>query len=545
MAGQVLLLFAVILGIALGWVLGLNRATKEAEQGEAEGQIKLGLSEARVHQLEEEQQRSVETIERLKKQSDEVRGARDQANQDSARLEERASRVPTLEGRITELETALAQAQRLEANLRQELGQVSAELKGEKASLSVASDNLSKEKSRREKADESLASLNTALAELTVRYEGERTQAEEKLALLLEAKVTLSDQFRNLANEILEEKSKRFTEQNRTNLGQLLDPLKLKISEFQTKVEDVYNKESKDRVALGEQVRQLMDLNQSMSLEARNLTLALKGSSKTQGDWGELVLERILEASGLRRGEEYDVQESHTREDGSKAQPDIVIHLPEDRHLVVDAKVSLNAYQVFATTEDEEPRKEALKRHLASVRNHMKGLSEKNYHALYGLKSLDFVLMFVPIEPAFMMAVTHDQDLFMDAWRKNVLLVSPSTLLFVVRTVAHLWRQEAQSRNAQEIAKRGAELYDRLSAFVADLEKVGDRLRQAQESFVEARDKLSRNKGNVIRQALMLKQLGIKPTKSLPQGLVDVAMEEETVLQQEIVITPTKNIMSE
>jgi DNA recombination protein RmuC len=205
-----------------------------------------------------------------------------------------------------------------------------------------------------------------------------------------------------------------------------------------------------------------------------------------------------------------------------------VIRLPENRNLVVDSKISLVAYDDSVSAECDDDRAAAIARHIASVRAHIKGLSEKNYQSLYQLKSLDFVLMFIPIEPAFMLAVTHDRDLFMEAWNRNVLLVSPSTLMFVVRTVAHLWRQEAQSRNAQEIAKRGAELYDRLQAFVADLEKVGDRLRQAQESFNDARDKLSKNRGNVIRQAEMLKRLGVKPTKSLPRNLVETALDGES-----------------
>ncbi|MCF4165334.1 DNA recombination protein RmuC [Zavarzinia compransoris] len=366
-----------------------------------------------------------------------------------------------------------------------------------------------------------------ALADLKARLEAERAQAQEKLALLSEARESLSNQFKTLANDILEEKSKKFTDQNQTNLGQLLEPLKLRINEFQGKVEQVYVQEGKDRSALAEQVRQLMELNQSLSKEAKNLTQALKGSSKTQGNWGELILERVLEQSGLRKGHEYDVQESHTREDGSRAQPDVVIRLPEGRNLVVDAKVSLLAYEEFALAESEDARAAAARRHIESVRNHIKGLSARNYQDLYGLKSLDFVLMFVPIEPAFMLAVTHERDLFMEAWDKSVLLVSPSTLLFVVRTVAHLWRQEAQSRNAQEIARRGGELYDRLAGFVADLEKVGNGIRSAQKSYDDAYAKLSTNKGNVIRQAEMLKTLGVKPSKSLPPAMVEVAIEPD------------------
>jgi DNA recombination protein RmuC len=361
------------------------------------------------------------------------------------------------------------------------------------------------------------------VAALTMQLTQERNQSQEKMALLQNAREELTLQFKNLANDILEEKSKRFSEQNQQSLGQLLDPLKTKLQEFQGKVEQVYVQEGKDRSALAEQVRQLMELNKTVSQEANNLTKALKGSNKTQGNWGELVLERVLESSGLRKGEEYDVQESHTLEDGRRLQPDVVVHLPDDRHLVIDAKATLVAYEDYANAEDDKHREAALKRHLDAVRSHIKGLSDKNYQDLYGLKSLDFVLMFVPIEPAFMLAVTHDRELYMDAWNKNVLLVSPSTLLFVVRTVANLWRQEAQTRNAQDIAKRGAELYDKLAGFVEDMESLGTRLNQAQKDYDGAINKLSTGRGNVIRQAEMLKKLGVKPSKSLPTPMVEIA----------------------
>ena len=372
-------------------------------------------------------------------------------------------------------------------------------------------------------SEQQLSALNAQVATLTMQLNQERNQSNEKLALLQSAREELSHQFKNLANDILEEKSKRFSEQNQQSLGQLLDPLKTKLQEFQGKVEQVYVQEGKDRSALAEQVRQLMELNRTVSQEANNLTKALKGSNKAQGNWGELVLERVLEGSGLRKGEEYDIQESHTLEDGRRLQPDVVVHLPDDRHLVIDAKATLIAYEDYANAEDEKHRDVALKRHLDAVRSHIKGLSDKNYQDLYGLKSLDFVLMFIPIEPAFMLAVTHDRELFMDAWNKNVLLVSPSTLLFVVRTVANLWRQEAQTRNAQDIAKRGAELYDKLAGFVEDMESLGTRLNQAQKDYDGAINKLSTGRGNLIRQAEMLKKLGVKPTKSLPTPMVEIA----------------------
>jgi DNA recombination protein RmuC len=367
-----------------------------------------------------------------------------------------------------------------------------------------------------------LSALSSETSSLNTLLEAERKQADEKLALLLEAREEMSNRFKALASEILEEKSKRFTEQNQSNLGQLLDPLAKDIKSFKEQVQKSYGDENEKRAALSEQVKSLMALNQALGKEASNLTSALKGSNKAQGNWGEIVLERVLEGSGLRKGHEYQVQQSHTLEDGSRLQPDVVIHLPEDRHLVVDAKASLISYEKYVIAEEDSHREAAIKQHLESIRTHIKGLSGKNYQDLYGLKSLDFVLLFVPLEPAFMLAVTHDRELFMDAWQKNVLLVSPSTLLFVVRTVAHLWRQEAQSKNAQDIANRGAILYDKFTAFATELEKVGERIRQAQQSFESARTKLT-GQGALVRQAEMLKALGVKPSKTMPAVLLNDA----------------------
>jgi DNA recombination protein RmuC len=404
-------------------------------------------------------------------------------------------------------------------------GQAATQLQVELSTARERANRLPELQSRLEQKTAEAGALAIEVAQLRNTLESERTLSRDKLALLLDAKQSLTDQFKALAHEILEEKSKRFTEQNQTNLGALLDPLKARINEFQAKIEDTYVKEGKDRTALGEQVRQLMQLNQHLSEDAKNLTRALRGSSKAQGSWGELVLERVLEASGLRKGEEYVVQTSHAREDGTRALPDVIIHLPEGRSLVIDSKVSLVAYEEFAVTENELERSAAGKRHMESLKAHIKGLSGRNYQTLYSLNSLDFVLLFVPVEPAFMLAVASDRDLFMDAWQRNVLLVSPSTLLFVVRTVAHLWRQEAQSRNAQEIAKRGAELYDKFVGFVEDMNSLGNRLKQAQSDYDEAYGKLSSGRGNLVGQAQKLRQLGVKPAKSLAPALVEGAYE--------------------
>jgi DNA recombination protein RmuC len=439
-----------------------------------------------------------------------------------AAFETTAARVPGLDAKVADFEAKLAAANKELNDTKEALGTANATLDGVKKALEQLTGQHADEKRLREAGEAAVNALSSEAAGLRERLSAEQEAAAQKLAVLNTAQEALTAQFKALAGDILDANSKRFAEQNQAGLSQILDPLRQRIVDFQKKVEDVYVEEGKDRSALKEQVRQLVSLNQALSEDAKNLTSALRGSAKSQGNWGELILERVLEASGLRKDEEYFVQDSQTSEDGKRQQPDVVINLPEQRRLVVDSKVSLVGYERLASAADDSERDKGLRQHLDSVRTHVKGLSEKRYQNLYG-QSLDFVLMFVPIEPAFMVAVTNDQQLFMDAWERNVLLVSPSTLLFVVRTVAHLWRQEAQNRNAQEIAKRGAELYDRLVGFVEDLRSVGDKLSAAQTAYTNAEKRLSTGKGNVIRQAEMLRELGVKPTKQLNRALVDVA----------------------
>ncbi len=366
------------------------------------------------------------------------------------------------------------------------------------------------------------AQLRSLLAAAETELKGERENAAEKIELLSKAREALSNEFKALAAQVLDEKSKKFSEQSEKDLGNLLSPLKTKLEEFKQQVDNGRLQDVRDRTALAEQVSQLAKLNQALSDDAKNLTKALVGDSKTQGNWGELVLETILEASGLREGHEFFVQHSANNEEGSNRRPDVVVQLPGNRQLVIDSKVSLTAYEALVSEEDATQQKKRLDEHLTSIKRHIGSLSDKKYHLLYeGVQSLDFVLMFIPLEPAFMTAISNDKGLFMSAWEKNVLLVSPSTLLFVVRTVAHLWRQESQNRNAQEIAKRGAELYDKLALFADSMEALGDRLRQAQDSYTEATSRLSTGKGNLIRQAEMLKELGVKPTKQISKKFAD------------------------
>ena len=512
--------------------LEAHLATREVELRQVS--TAQGQSSERAAQLGQQLREASASLTETQLRLDNVNTTLQQANEVKAALEQQAVRVPRLEQLLAETAQSVKGAHDELAQLREatssEISRLTAELAAEREALALARREGAAAHAAATAAETRVADMTYELTELRTRTDDEREHAAEKLQMLLQAKEALSNQFKALANEILEEKSKRFAEQNQTNLGQLLEPLRNQLTEFKGKVEEVYVQEGKDRSALSEQVRQLVSLNQTLSDDARNLTQALKGQAKTQGMWGELILERVLEASGLRKGHEYKVQDSQTREDGSRAQPDVVIELPEDRKLVVDAKVSLVEYELFVSAENEDESAIALKLHLSSVREHIKGLSDKSYHQLYGLQSLDFVLAFVPVEPAFMLAVTNDNELFIDAWQRNVLLVSPSTLLFVVRTVAHLWRQEAQSRNAQEIAKRGGQLYDKLVSFATDLQKVGERLTQAKTSYDDAHARLVTGNGNVIRQAEMLKDLGVKPTKSMPKRLLEITEGKDDIV---------------
>lgn len=393
--------------------------------------------------------------------------------------------------------------------------------------VSSLKQTLTKLKEELEAKNRGIANLERQLAVSLKEIEVEREQSREKINLIRSAKEELSNQFKVLANSILDEKTRTFREQNANNMNTVLNPLKDKLGEFQKKIQEHYEHEGKERHSLQNEIRRLMELNHKLSQEASNLTKALKGESKVRGNWGEMILQRILEVSGLRKGEEYSTQESYVLDNGSRLQPDVVIHLPEDRYMVIDSKVSLNAYDEYISQEDLENKEAALKAHVASVRTHMKGLSTKEYHMLHKEKSPDFVIMFMPIEPAFILAISEDRKIWEDAWTQNILLVSPSTLLFVMRIVMQLWRQEHRSHNALEIARRGALLYDKLVSFVDDFESLGLRIEQAKKSFESAKGKLRFGKGNVIRQAERLKELGISTGKKLPQEYTDKNREND------------------
>ena len=354
---------------------------------------------------------------------------------------------------------------------------------------------------------------------LEAELDSERKQVQHRIESLNEAKEALSNQFKNLANEILEDKSRKFTEHNALQLDLLLKPLQTKLTEFKEQVSHSYDQEARERFALKNEIERLANLNIKMSDEARSLTNALKGDSKIQGNWGELVLESILESSGLRKGEEYLVQDSHAQADGGRLQPDVIVKLPEGRHLIIDSKVSITAYARHTEASDNAIAEQELLAHIQSIRQHIQGLSAKNYTGIADLSTVDFVLMFIPIEPAFLSALKAAPNLYQDALSKNIILVCPSTLMATLRTVAHLWRQDQQNKNAMEIARQCANLYDKFVGFVEDLEQIGKRLDQAQSSYHDAFNKLKSGKGNLIKAAERVKELGVKPSKMIASHL--------------------------
>ena len=377
------------------------------------------------------------------------------------------------------------------------------------------------ERSKSETLQIKQATLQNENTNLVQRLSEQRAQLEE-----LQERFT--KEFENLANKILDDKSRKFTEQNETQLKNILDPLKERIFNFEKRVNETHNESEKERSALKEQLRTLADMNKRMSEEAINLTRALKGDSKKQGNWGELILEKVLEKSGLMKGREYDVQQSFTLDDGSRLQPDVIVRLPDSKNLIVDAKVSLVGYERYISSDDNDKvmQDSFLKEHILSLRSHIKGLSGKNYQNLYGIGSPDFVLLFIPIESAFSLAISHDNDLYNDAFDKNVVLVSPTTLLATLRTISNVWKQEYQNQNAIEIARQGGDLYDKFVAFVEDLIKVGKLMDDSKKAYGEAMNKLYDGKGNLVKRAENMRKLGVKANKQLPQSLIDRAAEE-------------------
>jgi DNA recombination protein RmuC len=370
--------------------------------------------------------------------------------------------------------------------------------------------------------------LNTELSRRNTEFENLQQQNLKRDQELEERQEQLRKDFELLATKILDEKSEKFTLQNKENIKQILNPLQEKIQLFEKKVDDTQKESISMHSALKEQLLGLKDLNQQMTKEATNLTKALKGDSKMQGNWGELVLERVLEKSGLEKDREYFVQQNFQREDGSRVLPDVVLHLPGSKRMIIDSKVSLTAYERLVNAEEDEDRALFLKAHVNSIKKHVDDLSAKNYQDLYDIESPDFVLMFIPIEPAFAVAINEDNSLYNKAFEQNIVIVTPSTLLATLRTVDSMWNNEKQQQNAIEIAKQAGALYDKFEGLVTDLTGVGKKIDAAKSDYSSAMNKLVEGKGNLISRVERIKKMGAKANKSLPESIIRRASEDES-----------------
>ena len=410
------------------------------------------------------------------------------------------------------LKINLAKADERVSNLSAEKEHITALLKEEQQRLI---DELQAERDR-------LADANRELESTRSFYLAEKEKLAEQKLSYEQSQQKLNKDFELIANKILEEKSTKFIEQNRTNLDIILNPLKENIKAFEDKVEKVYKAESDERNILKGVISELQIQSKLIQEDANNLTKALKGDSKKQGNWGEIILEKVLERSGLVRDQEYRIQASHTSAEGGRYQPDVVIDLPDDKHLVVDAKVSLVAYERSVSADTDEEREGYLKQHLSSIKNHIQELSSKNYQDLYKINSPDFVLLFIPIESSFSIAVQKDAELFNFAWDRRVVIVSPSTLLATLRTIASMWKQERQNRNVMEIARLSGSMYDKFVGFVADLENIGRYIKNGQDAYDKAINKLSVGAGNLTNTSEKIKKLGAKATKQIDTKYLDL-----------------------
>ena len=372
-----------------------------------------------------------------------------------------------------------------------------------------------------DKSRESNTSLSNENSKLKVINDNLQEKIDENKEEFLKIQENFKDEFKNLANEILDDKSKKFSDHNKEVVQNLLNPLGAKINDFQKRINDIHKEDVEGRATLYEQLNSLKDLNKQMSKDADNLTKALKGESKTQGTWGEFILESVLEKSGLVKGEQYKVQKSFVSEDGKRQQPDVIVYLPEGKNIIIDSKVSLVAYERFTSSDDEDERKKYITDHIKSIEKHFKDLSEKKYQNIYDLNTPDFVLMFIPIEPAFATAVQFSQKLFYDAFDKNIVIVSPSTLLATLRTIESIWRQENQNKNAMEIARQSGALYDKFVGFVENLISIGKKLDSTKDEYNSAMNKLYDGSGNIVRRVEKLKELGAKTTKNIQTNLLE------------------------
>lgn len=523
-----------------------NRLTAEQRRSEEELSAQIRLSDGlrgRLNTAENELAAANVHARRLSELQDELTAGRSTANELHGQIRELDSRRAALETQVRHLAVQADELGRLKtesAALQKELAdaRVQNERLATQAEESSALKNSYAAELGRLKTD--CAALQKELADarvqnrhLATRIEQEQQAQQEKLALLDEARDALGSRFQNLANQILEEKSRRFSEQNREQLGILLNPLSEKLGGFSQLVQNTYEKEAKERLTLENELKRLQQLNSRLHEDAAALTRALTGSrNKTQGNWGEMILESVLEHSGLAKGREYTVQAAavQTQEDGStrRLQPDVLVNLPDGKQIIIDSKVSLTAYVRYTQSQSEDEARTHLAEHVQSVRRHIAQLAEKKYSDIDGLKTLDFVFMFIPVEPAYLLALQQDESLFQECFDKRIMPAGPSTLLATLRTVANIWRNEQQNRNALAIAEEGGRLYDKFAGFVETLQSVGKNIEQAQTAYHKALGQLKDGRGNLITRAQKLHKLGVKAGKQIDRNLLEEAGENET-----------------
>lgn len=444
-------------------------------------------------------------------------------------LMENAKQEQIIQLLTSELETIKNNISRLQQTLQQ-TGEEKAAAKTELAGLKELFENLKSEtgrlKSEAEKYRLAASEFSVENASLKKHNENLQSHIESREKEFAEMQKKLTSEFKNLASEILEEKSAKFTEQNKANIDEILKPLNEKIKDFENKVNETYDKESKERFSLEREIKNLFELNKQMTQDAKNLTNAIKGQSKVQGNWGEFILESILEKSGLIKGETFETQPSFTDETGKRFQPDAVINLPENKCIVIDSKVSLTAFERYCSAESEEQKQEYLKAHITSIRSHVAELSGKAYQNIPQLHTLDYVILFINLEPAFNLAFQNDSKLYSDAMEKNIIIVSPTTLLAVLKTVAHIWQTDRQNKNVLTIAQEAGKMYDKFVLLLNDLIEVGKKIDALHISHDKAMSKLYNGSGNLIKKAEVIRLLGAKTTKLLPKEFQDSALSE-------------------
>ena len=489
--------------------------------------------------LLEEKQQLAQSLEQSRQQCQQAQTA--QALSDS--------QAQHAQSQLSQVQQAYNEAQTLLDQHRTQLNQAHGQLKHQQATLEQRQLDMQKLQEKEaliEQLHQQISDLKTQLNQEQVERKKDQQNLEEKLELLQANKSQLSQEFENLSNKIFEEKNKQFKQTSQEGLFNLLNPFKEQLEGLKKKVDDAYVEESKDRAVLKAQIGELHNLNKQITEEAASLARALRGEKKTQGNWGELVLETVLEKSGLRQGEEYIREKSINSDDGNRYRPDVIINLPEGKHIVVDAKVSLNAYTDYINAESDTDRVNYLKQHVDAVRMHIKTLAEKSYAKLPGVNSPDFVFMFMPIEPAFMVAFEHDDKLFNDAFEQRIVVVTPTTLLASLRTVSSLWSIERQNKSAKQLADQAAKVHDKLVGFVESMEKVGTQLQTVQGTYDKAWSQLKEGRGNLISQAHKFKDLGVRTKKELASSVTEAAELEfddnDTEIQANVASTKKKKL---